>query len=166
MAKNIVLFVDGTWNTPTGTERTTPTNVHKLYDLVSGSASQTKDYLAGVGTGEFEDRGELRPPSRARQFFRRLSRFGRPLLALPFGWGTKRRITRAYEFLSSQYSSGDHVYLFGFSRGAFAARSLAGLSTRWACCSSARSTSSRKPMPCTKRAPLATNQLWIASSAT
>jgi uncharacterized protein (DUF2235 family) len=126
MSKNIVLFVDGTWNTPTGTKQTTSTNVHKLYELVSRSASQTKDYLAGIGTGEFEDSGELRPPSPARQFIRRIARVGRPLLALPFGLGTKRRITRAYECLSSQYTAGDHVYLFGFSRGAFAARSLAG----------------------------------------
>jgi uncharacterized protein (DUF2235 family) len=126
MSKNIVLFVDGTWNTPTGTRQTTPTNVHKLYELVSRSASQTKDYLAGIGTGKFEDSGELRSPSPARQFIRRMACVGRPLLALPFGLGTRRRITRAYECLSSQYTAGDHVYLFGFSRGAFAARSLAG----------------------------------------
>jgi uncharacterized protein (DUF2235 family) len=126
MSKNIVLFVDGTWNIPTGTERTTPTNVHTLYELVSESASQTKDYLAGIGTGEFEETGEPQPPSRTRRFIARLLPRSRHLLAGFFGLGTKHRITRAYQFLSGQYVRGDRVFLFGFSRGAFAARSLAG----------------------------------------
>ena len=43
-----------------------------------------------------------------------------------FGWGTAFKIKQAYAFLSHHYNLGDHVYLFGFSRGAFAARSLAG----------------------------------------
>ena len=46
------------------------------------------------------------------------------------GRGTNRRIERAYGFLASRYRPGDRIYLFGYSRGAFAVRSLAGLIDR------------------------------------
>lgn len=41
------------------------------------------------------------------------------------GSGTNARILDAYRFLAERYTSGDKIYLFGFSRGAFSARSLA-----------------------------------------
>ena len=44
-----------------------------------------------------------------------------------FGVGLSRNILDAYRFLIDNYESGDLLYLFGFSRGAFTARSLAGL---------------------------------------
>ena len=43
------------------------------------------------------------------------------------GKGTSRKIRRAYGRLASRYRPGDRIFLFGFSRGAFAARSLAGV---------------------------------------
>ncbi|MBB94080.1 MAG: hypothetical protein CML68_05670 [Rhodobacteraceae bacterium] len=43
------------------------------------------------------------------------------------GKGTSRKIRRAYGKLASRYRPGDRIFLFGFSRGAFAARSLAGV---------------------------------------
>lgn len=43
------------------------------------------------------------------------------------GQGAEEQIISAYLFLSLNFAMGDHVYLFGFSRGAFCARSLAGL---------------------------------------
>lgn len=43
------------------------------------------------------------------------------------GRGINRQIERAYGFLASRYRPGDKIYLFGFSRGAFAVRSLAGI---------------------------------------
>ena len=46
------------------------------------------------------------------------------------GRGTNRRIERAYGFLASRYRPGDRIFLFGYSRGAFAVRSLAGLIDR------------------------------------
>ncbi|MRT11079.1 hypothetical protein GJV07_02090 [Enterobacteriaceae bacterium RIT711] len=42
------------------------------------------------------------------------------------GAGTSSRIIDAYRFLAERYKPGDRIYLFGFSRGAFSARSLAG----------------------------------------
>ena len=46
---------------------------------------------------------------------------------LPFGVGISANIKQCYEFLMDQYRPGDRVYLFGFSRGAYTARSLAGM---------------------------------------
>ncbi len=43
------------------------------------------------------------------------------------GRGLNRQIRRAYGFIASRYRPGDRIYLFGYSRGAFAARSLAGM---------------------------------------
>lgn len=46
------------------------------------------------------------------------------------GVGLNQQIRRAYGFLASRYRPGDKIYLFGFSRGAFAVRSLAGVIDR------------------------------------
>lgn len=43
------------------------------------------------------------------------------------GRGINRQIRRAYGFLASRYKPGDRIFLFGFSRGAYAVRSLAGV---------------------------------------
>src|SRR5690606_16747251 len=49
------------------------------------------------------------------------------LLQGAFGWGLFEKIEAAYRFLMFNYEPGDEVYIFGFSRGAYTARSLAGL---------------------------------------
>lgn len=46
------------------------------------------------------------------------------------GKGINRQIRRAYGWLASHYREGDRIYLFGYSRGAFAVRSLAGVIDR------------------------------------
>ncbi|MCF6317474.1 MAG: DUF2235 domain-containing protein [Marinosulfonomonas sp.] len=46
------------------------------------------------------------------------------------GKGINRQIRRAYGFLASRYRVGDRIFLLGFSRGAYAARSLAGVIDR------------------------------------
>ena len=43
------------------------------------------------------------------------------------GKGLDRQIRRAYGYLAAHYQPGDRIFLFGYSRGAFAARSLAGV---------------------------------------
>ncbi len=43
------------------------------------------------------------------------------------GRGINRQIRRAYGYLASRYRSGDRIYLLGYSRGAYAVRSLAGM---------------------------------------
>ena len=51
-------------------------------------------------------------------------------LGLATGKGLNRQIIRAYGWLASHYREGDRIYLFGFSRGAYAVRSLAGVIDR------------------------------------
>jgi len=46
------------------------------------------------------------------------------------GWGVEAQIMRAYGWLAMRYRPGDRIFLIGYSRGAFAARSLAGLIDR------------------------------------
>ena len=46
------------------------------------------------------------------------------------GWGVERQIRRAYGWLATRYRPGDRIFLLGYSRGAFAARSLAGIVDR------------------------------------
>ena len=46
------------------------------------------------------------------------------------GRGINRQIRRAYGFLASRYRPGDRIFLFGYSRGAYAVRSLAGMIDR------------------------------------
>ena len=46
------------------------------------------------------------------------------------GRGLNRQIRRAYGFLASRYRPGDRIFLFGYSRGAYAVRSLAGVIDR------------------------------------
>lgn len=99
--KDIFVFLDGTGNNP-GTE----TNVWKLYQLVAASDEQqtTALYIAGVGSAE-----------------------DAPLSELALGRGMESRILEAYTFISENYAIGDRIFLFGFSRGAHQARSVAGL---------------------------------------
>ncbi len=113
MAKNLVVCCDGTWNDPDELRDhvAKPTNVAKLaLALVSdvekpaAEQSQLMHYEPGVGTS---------PDER--------------LIGGAFGYGLSRNIRNGYRFLAQQYEPGDNVYLFGFSRGAYTARSLAGL---------------------------------------
>ena len=50
----------------------------------------------------------------------------RSALSIATGKGINRQIKRAYGWLSNRYRPGDRVFLFGYSRGAYAVRSLAG----------------------------------------
>ena len=54
----------------------------------------------------------------------------RQSLDLATGKGLNRQITRAYGWLASHYREGDRIFLFGYSRGAYAVRSLAGVIDR------------------------------------
>jgi uncharacterized protein (DUF2235 family) len=144
MPKRIALCFDGTWNTPSeefaglaelharfrdlaglgddemrrAIEHVDPaagveTNVCRLYrsvlrfddDTQTGSeVGQTKWYDKGVGTDWYDRvRGGA------------------------FGLGLSRKIREGYQFLSDTYDAGDEVYVFGFSRGAYTARSFVGM---------------------------------------
>lgn len=112
MAKNIVICCDGTSNQPA----TDMTNVAKLrYALENDPTAQITFYHPGVGTME--------PPGALTRF----QRFWTVTLGLAIGLGIQDDIRDAYVFLVDRFEPGDRVFIFGFSRGAYTARALAGL---------------------------------------
>jgi uncharacterized protein (DUF2235 family) len=110
MAKRLVVCCDGTWNQPDQLAAgiAAPTNVTKLALAVARQdgtgTSQLLHYEAGVGT-------------------RRLER----IRGGAFGLGLSRNVRDCYRFLIENYEPGDELFFFGFSRGAFTARSTVGL---------------------------------------
>jgi uncharacterized protein (DUF2235 family) len=118
--RRLALFFDGTWNSPKSL-----TNVQRLFELTDSeveyrvhlgckcepanelslrNARQIKYYHAGVGTNWLE--------------------------AVPgglIGYGLSRNIKDGYLWLAKHFRDNDRIYLFGFSRGAYTARSLVGL---------------------------------------
>jgi uncharacterized protein (DUF2235 family) len=98
-SKRIAVFLDGTWNTLFDN-----TNVWRLKTLCVENDSQAVYYSAGVGT-----------------------QFGEKIRGGMFGYGLDQEIINAYEWLIENYEDGDELFLFGFSRGAYTARSLSGL---------------------------------------
>lgn len=112
--KRIAIFIDGTWNRP---DAEFPTNVLKLsrcvhhYDRKT-NVPQYVIYSAGVGSGE----GSTWAARKLDRWF-----------GGGFGWGSLSIMEDVYRRLVYAYEPGDEIYVFGFSRGAFAARSLVGL---------------------------------------
>lgn len=106
--KNIVLCSDGTGNT---TMKGRGSNVFKLYEALDlqGNPPQIAFYDDGVGT----------------QGFKPLK-----LMGGAFGWGLKGNVQQLYASLCRAYEPGDRIFLFGFSRGAYTVRTLAGLIIR------------------------------------
>ncbi|WP_296417314.1 DUF2235 domain-containing protein [Pseudooctadecabacter sp.] len=110
--KRIVIFIDGTWNRPDAEH---PTNVVRLARCVQhrtdSGMPQVVLYTAGVGSGAGNNR-----------VARKMDRvFGGTL-----GWGLLALMEDMYRRLVFAYEPGDEIMIFGFSRGAFAARSLVG----------------------------------------
>ena len=138
MGRNIAIFADGTGNT-VGKHDTNVLRLCKMADI-RNRHQQLVIYDPGVGTrttstelnvafrrpgGACECDGPLTIKESIEPFPpKRLAVW---LLGLGFGYGTERNITRLYSELAEHYDPGDHVYIFGFSRGAFTARALAGL---------------------------------------
>ena len=98
--KRIAIFLDGTWNTLKDN-----TNVWRLKSLCDpGAPGQVVYYSRGVGTA-----------------FGEIARGGVE------GFGIDDEIIDAYTWLTERFEPGDEIFIFGFSRGAYTARSLSGL---------------------------------------
>jgi uncharacterized protein (DUF2235 family) len=110
--KRIVICFDGTWNKPA--EEALPssarveTNVCRFYQSVREQShdgvKQVKWYDQGIGTHWYDQ-----------------------YIGGALGSGLEINILQGYEFLAEAYQDGDEVYVLGFSRGAYTARSLIGL---------------------------------------
>jgi uncharacterized protein (DUF2235 family) len=110
--KNIVICCDGTGNDYSRT----PSNVWQLYSFAFESRGvQVACYHPGIGTLD-------RPEGRTR-----VGRRLRHWRELGFGAGVIENVVELYAYLMREYEPGDRIFLFGFSRGAFTVRALAGL---------------------------------------
>lgn len=110
--KRIILCADGTWNEPERKDkesgRPQPTNVLKVargvVPIAANGVQQVVFYHFGVGTaGQWDE-----------------------FTGGAFGAGIERNVRALYRFLVFNYQEGDELYFFGFSRGAFTVRTLAG----------------------------------------
>ncbi len=110
--KNIIICCDGTGNEYGDNN----TNVVKLFSLIEKDPiKQIAYYDPGVGT--FGAPGAWTKVAKAYT----------KVLGLAFSYGITKNIEDAYEYLMDKYEKGDKVYLFGFSRGAYTVRALAGM---------------------------------------
>jgi uncharacterized protein (DUF2235 family) len=131
MAQQIVVCFDGTWNDPTES-----TNVHRLFDALAAGPAQRRDWVLDpaaspshpLATSHLERRGD----GLLAFYLEGVGATGLHESALDgaLGLGLHRRVLQAYLLLSRHYTAGDKLWLFGFSRGAWSARSLAGLLAR------------------------------------
>lgn len=119
MAKNIVLCFDGTEN------EFGPlpfTNVLKIFRILEKNPDfQVCYYQPGIGVGwnvECSGRGLLR-----RSFLNRM----KTKIDAAVGKSLSVHVKGGYRYLLKYYRPGDKIFLFGFSRGAFTARVLAGM---------------------------------------
>ncbi|NNC12217.1 DUF2235 domain-containing protein [Planctomonas sp. JC2975] len=114
--KNIVICLDGTNNLLDSH----PTNAAKVFMMLDldHPKEQLAYYDPGVGT--------LPAAGAVGKIGKAFSR----LCGLAFGLGMKTNVTQAYAWLMDRYRPGDRVYIFGFSRGAYTARALAGMLAR------------------------------------
>ena len=107
--KNIIICCDGTGN-EYGKDNT---NLVLTSEAAIRDDQQIVYYDPGVGTGGWEyneESGILHSTS-----------------DLATGKGLQKNVTDAYIYLMNEFEDGDQVFLFGFSRGAFTARSLGGM---------------------------------------
>jgi uncharacterized protein (DUF2235 family) len=111
--KKLAIFCDGTWN---DLSLEAPTNVVRLAKNVSANSAagvpQIVYYDEGVGVGAGVGR---------------VTNWLTKYVGGALGRGLDRKIEAAYRFLVLNYEEGDEIYVFGFSRGAYTARSLSGL---------------------------------------
>src|SRR5262245_11517767 len=121
MARKLVVCCDGTWNTPRKS-----TNIHRTYTflrdhLKAPSEVSQKDGVTtcsgrahdGTDVTLFYDRGV------GTSWFTHLLGGG-------VGAGLSENVRDAYSFLAQNFTPGAEIYIFGFSRGAYTARSLCG----------------------------------------
>ena len=101
-SKRLAVFLNGTWNAVDDN-----TNVWRMKALCAPTSTDGKAQLVYYEIGVNGFYGGV------------------------FGKGLSENIRLAYEWLVENYNDGDEIFIFGFSRGAYTARSLAGLITKF-----------------------------------
>ncbi|CAE6500543.1 unnamed protein product [Rhizoctonia solani] len=93
------------------------TNVTTLYNYLKKDECQLTYYNSGIGT-------YARPTYRSLAYLKQVV-YNKIDLAI--AWNLEKVIIGAYRWLSDTYQPGDRIFLFGFSRGAYQVRALAGM---------------------------------------
>jgi len=116
--KKIVLCCDGTWQSSVSGKHNLPSNITRMARTIAKAGLDKEDnrvwqqivyYDSGVGTGSLSAFESKRQGAT--------------------GDGLVVNVLEAYNFVVNNYSPGDKIYCFGFSRGAFTARAVAGMIT-------------------------------------
>ena len=110
MSRKLIVCLDGTGNEVEKHE----SNILRLYKCLVHDDQQLVYYEPGVGTLS------------TRPFARNIFQAPYRILGLLAGLGLESNVLHAYEFLCRNYREGDRLYFFGYSRGAYTARVLAG----------------------------------------
>jgi uncharacterized protein (DUF2235 family) len=115
--RRLVICCDGTWQSSVSSKDNIPSNVARLCRLIARVGTDKDDaskkfhqivyYDSGIGTGN------LSTSERRRQG--------------GTGAGLAENVIEAYNFIVQNYEPGDEIFCFGFSRGAYTARAVAGL---------------------------------------
>lgn len=106
--KRIVVCSDGTWNRPEeDLAKDVPTNVLRIARAIQPVSAD------GVPQQVFYDWG--------------VGSYYNKVVGGATGQGLHKNIMDGYRYIVQNYSPGDEIYLFGFSRGAYTVRSLCGL---------------------------------------
>jgi hypothetical protein len=103
--RRLIVCCDGTWNWPEPERETNVVRLVRALEPSDNGVAQIVHYHEGVGTGNFLDRA----------------------LGGGVGIGLSASVKACYGFLVDNYVQYDEIFLFGFSRGAFVVRALAGM---------------------------------------
>ncbi|THV02703.1 WD40 repeat-like protein [Dendrothele bispora CBS 962.96] len=111
--RNLVVCIDGTAN-QFGLKNT---NVVELYNRLEKNATQLTYYNSGIGT--YAKESWMSPKYMKQVFGHKVD--------MAIAWNFKRIVLSAYQWLSENYEDGGRIFLFGFSRGAYQVRVIAGM---------------------------------------
>lgn len=116
-ARRLVICCDGTWQSSVSSKENVPSNITKLCRLIARMGTDQHDpskkfhqivyYDSGIGTGALSSSEAKRQGGT--------------------GAGLAENVIEAYNFIVMNYEPGDEIFCFGFSRGAYTARAVAGL---------------------------------------
>ena len=124
--KQIILLLDGTWND--ADEDDCDTNIVRIRELINHSLENAPVTASSSG---FAESRKFKADQKLRLvYYERGVGTGPPwdqFAGGVFGAGLSENVRRAYRFLSWYYEPADEIFVFGFSRGAYTARSLIGL---------------------------------------
>jgi len=134
--RRLIVLLDGTWNEDEDDGGDRDTNIVRLRDIITdGIKGDDKSIPLTIEEVIEHDASAIESTTRRWGAFDYIFFYERGVGTGPgldrltggaLGWGLGRNIRRAYKFLSQYYCAGSEIFIFGFSRGAYTARSLVG----------------------------------------